>query len=78
MKGCRGPFPVFLMALNVLLISQMLFSRPVSGSGKALHSSHCMLIPAVRVMITAYDVDCTCFVSESFIQFTYIIHIIKK
>lgn len=37
----------------------MLFCGPVSGGGAALHSSHCVLSPAVSVRIGEHDVDCT-------------------
>lgn len=54
----------------------MLFNRPVSATGKDLHSSYCMLILAVSVIISAHDIDCTCFVTEAFSYNLHIIHII--
>ena len=47
----------------------MLFNRPVVVVvGRPLHSSCRMLIPAVRVVISARDIDWTCFVSDVFFK----------
>ena len=37
----------------------MLFCGPVSDGGVALHSSHCVLSPAVSIEIGEHDVDYT-------------------
>lgn len=69
MKGCRGPFPLFLnFTINILNVLLTGLSVRVE---KPPPYFYCMLIPAVSVIISAHDVDCFYF-RGLFIKFTYI------